>query len=54
MKRKGAEGLPARQRPTPAANEEEFTGTVNDLHEDDRDDVDGHAIPRSGWNASSG
>jgi hypothetical protein len=48
MKRKGAEGLPARQRPTPAANEE-FTGTVDDLLTDDRDEIDRLATPRSGW-----
>jgi hypothetical protein len=50
MKRKNAEGLPARQRLTPAANEE-FTGTVTDL---DRLDLDQHdletlATPRAGW-----
>jgi hypothetical protein len=50
MKRKGAEGLPARQRLTPAANEE-FGGTGNDL---DRDDLDSHVLdrqanPRAGW-----
>jgi hypothetical protein len=60
MKRKGAEGLPARQRLTPAANEE-FTGTVNDLNSDDlnsddlnSDDLDRHdpatgTSSRSGW-----
>jgi hypothetical protein len=50
MKRKGAEGSPARQRLTPAANEE-FTGTVNDLirHEPDRDDLYERATSRSGW-----
>jgi hypothetical protein len=55
MKRKGAEGLPARQRPTPAANED-FSGTVNDLtrHDLTRHDLIGHdldrlATPRSGW-----
>jgi hypothetical protein len=48
MKRKGAEGLPARQGLTPAANEE-FTGTVNDLYGDDAPDVDRLATPRSGW-----
>ncbi len=50
MKRKGAEGLPARQRPTPAANEE-FTGTVNDLNRYDlaRHDLDRLATRRSGW-----
>ena len=50
MKRKGAEGIPARQRLTPAANEE-FTEMADDL---DRHDIDLHgldrlAIPRSGW-----
>jgi len=50
MKRKGAEGVPARQRLTPAANEE-FGETMDDL---DRDDIDVHALdriatPRSGW-----
>ena len=50
MKRKNAEGIPAPQRPTPAATEE-FTGTVTDL---DRLDLDQHdletlATPRAGW-----
>jgi len=45
MKRKGAEGLPARQRLTPAANEE-FTGIVNDL---DGHDLDKRASSRPGW-----
>jgi len=40
MKRKGAEGVPARQRLTPAANEE-FNGAGHDL--------DRLATPRSGW-----
>ena len=50
MKRKGAEGLPARQGLTPAANED-FTGTVNELTRHDlvRHDLDRHATPRSGW-----
>jgi hypothetical protein len=50
MKRKGAEGVPARQRPTPAANEE-FTGTVDELYRHDLDvhDLDTLATPRSGW-----
>ena len=50
MKRKGAEGIPARQRLTPAANEE-FTGTVNDLNRLDfgRSAPDRLATPRSGW-----
>ena len=55
MKRKGMEGLPARQRLTPAANED-FTDTMDDLSGDDlsRDDLDLHALdrlatPRSGW-----
>ena len=55
MKRKGAEGIPARQRLTPAANEE-FTEMVDDLSR--HDDLDLHAdLPgldriaptRSGW-----
>ncbi len=45
MKRKGAEGIPARQRLTPAANEE-FTVTVNDVS---RRDLDRLSAPRSGW-----
>jgi hypothetical protein len=51
MKRKGVEGIPARQRLTPAANEELFTGTVNDLsrHDLTRHDLDRLAAPRSGW-----
>jgi hypothetical protein len=50
MKRKGAEGFPARQRLTPAANEE-FTGIVNDLSRPElgRRDLDRLATPRSGW-----
>jgi hypothetical protein len=50
MKRKGAEGVLARQRLTPAANEE-LIGTVNDLdrHELDRHALDRLAAPRSGW-----
>jgi hypothetical protein len=50
MKRKGAEGFPARQRLTPAANEE-FNGAVHDLHEHDLDRhaLDRLATPRSGW-----
>jgi len=53
MKRKGAEGFPARQRLTPAANEE-FSGTLDDLDGDDLDNLDIHALdrvatPRSGW-----
>ncbi|HEY6824660.1 MAG TPA: hypothetical protein VI195_09475 [Steroidobacteraceae bacterium] len=50
MKRKGAEGFPARERLTPAANEE-FTGTVNDLSRPElgRRDLDRLATPRSGW-----
>ena len=50
MKRKGAEGLPARQRLTPAANEE-FGGSGNDLDRGDLDShvLDTHASPRSGW-----
>ena len=50
MKRKGAEGVPARQRLTPAANEE-FTEMLDDLG---GQDLDLHALdrvgtPRSGW-----
>ena len=50
MKRKGAEGIPARQPLTTAANEE-FDGTMDDL---DEHDVDLHALdrlatPRPGW-----
>ena len=49
MKRKGAEGFPARQRLTPAANEE-FGGTLDDLDLDGDDlDMDRLATPRSGW-----
>jgi hypothetical protein len=50
MKRKGAEGVPARQRLTPAANEE-FSGAINDLgrHDLDMHAVDRIATPRSGW-----
>ena len=51
MKRKGAEGIPAHQRLTPPAANEEFTGTVDDLSRDDlaRHDLDRLAAPRSGW-----
>ena len=50
MKRKNAEGIPARQRPTPAANEE-FSGTMDDLDGDDvdLDALDRLATPRPGW-----
>ena len=50
MKRKGAEGVPARQRLTPAANEE-FGETMDDLYTDDIDihALDRIATPRSGW-----
>jgi|SRR5215469_10341256 len=51
MKRKGAEGLPARQRLSAAANED-FTATVNELtgHDLVRHDLDRLATPpRSGW-----
>jgi hypothetical protein len=55
MKRKGAEGVPARQRLTPAANEE-FSETMDhlDRHEMDRHEIDIRALdrtasPRSGW-----
>ena len=50
MKRKGAEGIPARQPSTPAANEE-FSGATDDL---DMPELDLHALdrlatPRPGW-----
>jgi len=50
MKRKGAEGIPARQPLAPAANEE-FTGVVTELSrpEPSRRDLDRLATPRSGW-----
>ena len=48
MKRKGAEGVPARQRLSPAANEE-FNGHDLDEHDLDRDALDRLATPRSGW-----
>jgi hypothetical protein len=55
MKRKGAEGIPARQRLTPAANEE-FTEMVDDLnghdlngHDLDLPGLDRLTTPRSGW-----
>ena len=50
MKRKGAEGVSARPRLTPAANEV-FTGTVNDLNTYDLDthDLDRRTARRSGW-----
>ena len=50
MKRKGAEGVPARQRMTPAANED-FGGTMNDLdgHDFDIHALDRLATPRPGW-----
>jgi len=50
MERKNAEGIPAPQPLTPAANEE-FTGTVSDLDELDLDQHDLHALatPRPGW-----
>lgn len=40
MKRKGAEGLPAVKRLTPAANED-FTSTASEL--------DSHTYTRPGW-----
>ena len=51
MKRKGAEGIPARERLVPAANEE-FVGAVSDSG--GRDDFGGPdperlATARSGW-----
>ena len=50
MKRKGAEGFPARERLTPAANEE-FTEMVDHLSRHDLDShvLDRHANPRAGW-----
>jgi hypothetical protein len=50
MKRKGAEGVPARQRLTPAANED-FSGTMDvlDRQELDMRVLDRIATPRSGW-----
>ena len=49
MKRKGAEGIPARQQLTPAANEE-FTGAVSYLGQEfARYDLERLAAPRSGW-----
>jgi hypothetical protein len=50
MKRKGAEGFPARQRLTPAANEE-FSEMVDDLggHDLDLHALDRLGTPRSGW-----
>ena len=54
MKRKGAEGIPARQRLTPAANDE-FTEMEDDLSGHELDlpaelhALDRLATPRSGW-----
>ena len=50
MKRKGAEGIPARRPVTSAANEE-FDGTMDDLDEHDLDlhAPDRLATPRPGW-----
>jgi hypothetical protein len=50
MKRKGAEGIPARQPLTAAANEE-FDGTMDDLDEHNLDlhALDRLATPRPGW-----
>ena len=49
MKRKGAEGIPARQRLTPAANEV-FAEAVSDLGQEfARYDLDRITAPRSGW-----
>jgi hypothetical protein len=48
MKRKGAEGLPARPGLTPAANDE-FTGNEFDGYDLDRHDPHRRAAPRSGW-----
>ncbi|HVN44186.1 MAG TPA: hypothetical protein VMT66_02965 [Steroidobacteraceae bacterium] len=47
MKRKGAEGIPARQQLLPAANEE-FAGAGSDLS-GGRSDPDRLATARSGW-----
>ena len=46
MKRKGVEGIPARERLAPAANEE-FTGLAS--AEIGRRELDRLATPRSGW-----
>ncbi|MBV9317551.1 MAG: hypothetical protein JOZ34_08825 [Gammaproteobacteria bacterium] len=48
MKRKGVEGIPARQRLTPAANEE-FTVIVSDVVDLGRRDLDRLSTPRTGW-----
>ena len=50
MKRKGAEGIPARQALTPAANEE-FSVTVSEVSRYDlgRRGLDRLSTPRSGW-----
>jgi hypothetical protein len=50
MKRKGAEGIPARQ-PLAAAANEEFDGTMDDLDEHDLElhALDRLATPRPGW-----
>ena len=50
MKRKGAEGVPARQRLTPAANED-FSSTMDvlDRHELDMRVLNRIATPRPGW-----
>jgi hypothetical protein len=50
MKRKGAEGVPARQRLTPAANED-FSETMDELNGHDLDihPLDRLATPRPGW-----
>jgi len=50
MKRKGVEGIPARERLAPAANEE-FPGLASDLSRSDsgRREPDRLASPRPGW-----
>ncbi|MBV8877339.1 MAG: hypothetical protein JO158_06480 [Gammaproteobacteria bacterium] len=48
MKRKGVEGIPARQPLTPAANEE-FTVIVSDVVDLGRRDLDRLSTPRTGW-----
>ena len=49
MKRKGVEGIPARERLAAAANEE-FTGLASDLRSEiGRRELDRLATPRSGW-----
>ena len=51
MKRKGAEGIPAGQRLTPAANEEFIVTVTEEVtpHDLSRRDLDRLSTPRSGW-----